>query len=1057
MALLRQNLIGKRYVLEEQLGLGSMGQVFRAADRLTGNKVALKRVVGLTTNHPEQDTTGTNTRLALAQEFQTLASLRHPHVIDVLDYGFDDEGKPYFTMELLENAHTVLEAGLDRTIETRVEYIGQTLQALSYLHRRGILHRDLKPANILVTNDQVKVMDFGLAVLRERQNDGEMAGTPIYMSPEVVQGLPATEAADLYAVGVLLYELFIGHHPFSHLNMDRLLWGVLYEQPVFPEQMNIQLVTLLTRLLSKLPDMRPASASAVIDALSDATGVPLAQETADTRESYLQAASLVGRDGEMLRLQASLEMALSGRGGAVLLGGESGVGKSRLLNELRTLALVKGALVLRGQAVSDGGSPYEAWRNPLSLLALLAEPDNRSASVLKAIVPNLDQLLRRRVPQVVNLDARATQGRLFATVTELFKRYGQPIVLVLEDLHWASDEALALLEQLLRMTKNLPLLIVGSYRDDERPDLPGRLPTMSLISLKRLDRAAITALAQQILGDKGASPELVAYMERETGGNVFILTEVMRTLAEEAGGFDRIDPQALPENLPIVGLREIVARRLNRAPAFARPLLELAAVIGRQLDEPLLRAAGLGIDIDRALSASVEAGLLEADEDDWRFAHDRFREGLLAQLNIDDRIRLHRQAAELIESVYGDQSTHIPALVYHWAMAGDTDREARYALLAGDQAQLDGGYQQALAYLERALSLEPEHHTPETAVASIRVRLVLAQTLYSIGQYERARDLLTECIALAESNNQQILLAAALNTRGNIELAQGTIEAAERFFERSLEAARAAGERLEEGRTLRSLGVLYYTANNIEKSRKMLSDALIILTEFNDVMGIAAAYTNLAALAALQGNYPQARAMYEGSLGWFEATGFPWGIAYTQIMLGITLLQLGEATQAQALHQGAVAICRSIGHVWGTGYSLAKLAADENALGLYGEAQVHMIEAMKIANSISATPLLYEVLLVYGQQLNVLGDVHGEAELALFLATATHNTDAETERSVAQMVTAVKTRMTPEEFAAAEVRAAGYTLSHFVDELLRLESLLQTPKTDQDDLSRLVH
>src|SRR5260221_4866692 len=141
-------LLGKRYRLLDQIGQGGMGSVFQALDRLTGQTVALKRVTAPTEQliFASRTDASFDLRLSLAHEFRTLASLRHPNIISVLDYGFDAQEQPYFTMDLLENAQTILEAGQWQSEATKLGLFVQVLQALSYLHRRGNLHRDLNPA-----------------------------------------------------------------------------------------------------------------------------------------------------------------------------------------------------------------------------------------------------------------------------------------------------------------------------------------------------------------------------------------------------------------------------------------------------------------------------------------------------------------------------------------------------------------------------------------------------------------------------------------------------------------------------------------------------------------------------------------------------------------------------------------------------------------------------------------------------------------------------------------------------------------------------------------------
>jgi serine/threonine protein kinase len=143
-----------------------MGVVYRAEDLLTGKPVALKRVtIPADQFILDPDIDGSNYNLSLAQEFQALATIRHPNIISVYDFGFDRQGMPYFTMEFIEGGQDILEVGRDLSLEKKIDFIIQVLQALVYLHRRGILHRDLKPANAMVLDGKVRLLDFGLSVL----------------------------------------------------------------------------------------------------------------------------------------------------------------------------------------------------------------------------------------------------------------------------------------------------------------------------------------------------------------------------------------------------------------------------------------------------------------------------------------------------------------------------------------------------------------------------------------------------------------------------------------------------------------------------------------------------------------------------------------------------------------------------------------------------------------------------------------------------------------------------------------------------------------------------
>src|SRR5262249_15978406 len=320
--------ISSRYEVINELARGTTASVFRVLDRLTGHVVTLKRL-----RTPASSTTtgeaAREARLALAHEFRLLASLRHPNIISVLDYGFDGEGHPYFTMDLAENALTIIEAGANRPIAMQIELLVQTLRALVYLHRHGIIHRDLKPPNIVVIGDQVKVLDLGLSVSRDDLGESAgFAGTLTYMAPELLRGAPPSRQSDLYAVGMIAYELFTGEYPFkvdSAAQLHEALLNTPLPRPQDP--VDSPLRPLLERLLARQPAARYQAAEQVLAALASAFGRPLIVETVATRESFLQTAPLVGRREELARLTTVVRAADAGNGAAWLVTGESGVGK----------------------------------------------------------------------------------------------------------------------------------------------------------------------------------------------------------------------------------------------------------------------------------------------------------------------------------------------------------------------------------------------------------------------------------------------------------------------------------------------------------------------------------------------------------------------------------------------------------------------------------------------------------------------------------------------------------------------------------------------------------
>ncbi|MEM7802185.1 MAG: protein kinase, partial [Chloroflexota bacterium] len=662
-----QKNINSRYRLDAKLGKGGMGIVYRATDRLSGDVVALKQVTNLEVQAAaDTAVSADDLRLAHANEFQTLAGLRHPHIISVLDYGFDSERQPYFTMTYLPEAETILEAGKDRSLNHKLELVQQLLQALTYLHRRGVLHRDLKPENILVSQGRVRVLDFGLAS-SEQSGGSQTAGTPLYTAPEMLEGEAYTEASDLFAVGIICYQLLTDIHPFAPIDVSFL--DRLSESEPDWSKIPENLRPFLSQLLAKRPSERPSNAHVAMGMLAKALNRPLPTESYAIRESYLQAAKFVGRESELSRLTTGLEEAAKGAGTIWLVSGESGVGKSRLLAQLRTRALVSGWQVISGQAVDNAGLPYQLWEEIIPRLALSSNLSTFEASILREINPSLENLLGKVIPPAPELSGAAQAQRLAITLTAVLQRQSMPTLLLLEDLQWAKAGVFPL-KHMLNVLEQLPgIMIVGTFRSDDQADFADELPHANLLSLGRLSEVQIEQLSEAILGEAGRNPELITLLNQETEGNTFFVVEVMRALADEVGQLAEIGQEKLPTEVFTRGMETLLARRFERVTVDDLPLLRLVAVAGREIDEKVLSKLAPDIDIETWKQRISDSAVLVVQENRWQFSHDKLRQTLISDLNPDQLKATHQQVALSIEQTYPEDSRYNAALMIHWRAA----------------------------------------------------------------------------------------------------------------------------------------------------------------------------------------------------------------------------------------------------------------------------------------------------------------------------------------------------------------------------------------------------
>ena len=468
--------------------------------------------------------------------------------------------------------------------------------------------------------------------------------------------------------------------------------------------------------------------------------------------------SLVGREREMATLRAGLDDATSGRGRLFLISGEPGIGKTRLADELAVLADAKGMALLVGHCSErDEAVAYLPFVEILENFIDRASTPDALRTALGEQGPELARLLPRLknilpgLPPPLDLPPAQARRQLFNCYRDFIARVAreQPLLLVLEDLHWSADSTLSLLDHLMQRLSDLPLLLVGTYRDAGlnvtgglaktlEDLLRGRLATQ--VSLKGLPRDEVAAMLKSLSG-KSPPDAVVSQIYAETEGNPFFVEELFRHLEEENRLYDSAgqfrSELEIGELEAPPSVRLVVARRLARLTDLTQKMLATAAVIGRLFSfEILARASGSNEDsILKCIEEAEKAGLLfsvaESPKARFEFSHELVRQAVIGGLSAARRQRLHLAVADAIERTYSAAlEDYCAELAHHYARSSNTEKTVEYLDRAGGQAIKHGALKEAELCLKQAiaaLSTTPE--TPERINREFNLQFALWQVL----------------------------------------------------------------------------------------------------------------------------------------------------------------------------------------------------------------------------------------------------------------------------------------------------------------------------------------
>jgi len=1057
-------VIASRYGIEKLLGEGAAGKVYLVKDRQEkGKRIALKLL----------ETPGARHLELMRHEFMILTKIRHPNIARVYDFGLDEEsGFWFYTSEYIAGRN-IIEACSRLDFADKSRLFAQVLRALQHVHSGGIIHYDVKPGNIIIdTEGNARLIDFGLATT-ETPISGSMRGTIGYAAPEVVRGELGDPRSDLYSLGVVFYEALAGKRPYEDDSVLEALRKQALTEPEPPRKFNEsvppELEHIVLRLLEREPHSRYSTANEVNRALAQAMNISLEEETAETAMAYLLSGGFIGRDEELDKLQSLIDsLRKEFKDLAVwFITGETGIGKSRLMQEAGYYAQLSGVALLRTRSTVSKGRPFGPFADAARKITafLPEETTERFSSVIEILTG------KRESPGPDEPDRIMHEFALLLLEAAKLR----PLLLLIDDVEEADDDTLALLEHLARLSwfRNrdeewVPLLVLCccSTEMESSKSSIGLIDRMiDFMTAARMPLAPLSddsceKLISTMLGGAGLPDQLAARVISTCGGNPLILVQTMRQLFDskllfyEAGKWRA--GVTLPEaDLPTAG-EEVLERRLEKLSDDERAVVEAVACTGRPADFEIVKTVS-GIPPE-ACAVSIERlmtrRLLVSDEEGRYF----FRSGKMAELaqgSIPETRRRNLHAA-----IYNYYEKTGANLIERALQAEKADIEADILLPllweAAEYAEQISASSSA-AHIYEVLRNRLRLHTEEWYRALDRLMSIYHHASANV---EKMR----ECLHAADHNSLwrfPELAIRVLAAKIGVSMRTGVMKEADRFLEKAEKQLASRYKNrfhpellIEKGRIAEYNGDLENARESWEKARPTFAsrrsnkninriDYYITCLDYRcGKFGDAAKHARkmlkrksadsyfaelhnmLGILAWTRGKHDKALEHYQLSLKRNEEIGRLFGVAYVGSNIGNVFFELGRYDKALDAFTSAKHMLQMLGDRLNYGLNVGSVGTVHLETGRTREALSFYEQMVEIAESMGGSAMLQSALLSRADAHCVLGNTGTAlADLNRALEIARESKARDMEASI--LITRARTLST----LCGDITAAGEDLT----------------------------
>ncbi len=941
-------IIGKRYQEIRKLGSGSIGDVFLVRDLREKREICLKLLKGGEFESKDD----------LAREFKILSQLRHPGLINVFDFGADDDGCPFFTMDYASGGDLGDLSGMSGQ-----DFFAASVSicsALDYIHGRGVIHGDLKPSNILVDSDgNYRLVDFGLSFAAGHIQTGS-SGSAAFISPELIRKEKVSNRSDIYSLGLLFAELIFGQ-PVIEGSAGEIIGKKLSGEiciPQVPDEFGGKSMrTVLLKMIHQDPANRYNSAGSVLDDIQAV--LDTGDSTGGINISSIEISEFVGRDNELRWLTESLEHHNAGRDILLFIGGAPGVGKSRLLDEFRIKAQIDGHKFFRVYCREYDLKPLSPLIKLLEYIFIEFDPN---AKLFSGYGPDLKRLFPDRFSGIsgpvepTDVDIQSTRRRMFDNLLRYLGDFSgkHKLIFAIEDLQWADRDTVDFLEFLTsRNTDRGSVFMLCVGQTDAEFSYPDFLTAKNenYRILFPADTECWHDFLKGLLGEIDYTDDLSRILYEETGGNCLFAEEVLKELV--AAGFlvrkrgAWILRPGWENNIKVPeGIRTLHSRKIDRLTPDQKILVEIAAVWGQSfLESEILDIADISAgtrNIDKLIRVGIFQKSEFGRENRISFAHGQLARAAYESLPRDSCRKHHG----IIADYFAQRGGRGEFLGYHYAASGDNENGFKYLFDSAVAAEKIFSYNQAAGLYGAALECfekSPQFETRDSRFFKVNLGLGRAANYTSP---KDAAPILEKTVAIAESLDH-----------AGAELAEASIALGQNYLHIGLNEN--ALESIEKARK----------AANAVSNKKLLGEAEVARGFVFDKMG----------------KLDEAERSYLDALDLFAGVDFPEGSCRILNYLGIARKRRGDLAGAEDFYRRALDICLEKGFIWSAMNLYGNLGNLSSSRGDYDKAREYYTKSLEISREISDRRIESINLLNIGHALNQIGRLD-EAEKRFFEA-----------------------------------------------------------------------